>query len=708
MKVASVLESVTVYRQGAVCTRTARVEPVAVEDLRVRIVGLPLVAKPGSLRARVLDRADLHVVDVRAGFDVELGTDTDLAAEVRAVEAAQEHSGRVALAIDRIDRELAEMRGLLPSFREPPRREPPREAPLVAMLALGDLVETRMAELATRRRALAIELEDAKERERTAAARLREAGTAARTARATVARAAIVTLTGTPDTACTIAIEYEVPGARWVPTYQLALGDGGGALAMRASIAQRTGEDWTAVRLALSTASLRRRTAIPELRSLRVGRAQAEPQRAGWREPPPGLEGLFADYEAAAVLRPPKARTVMTRMAAPPVPPPLAAPAPMMFGAPGGAASGGMPPPPPQMASMSPAPMVARAMAAPMLQQAPARPSRARAESNSYQANDGAEMDDLELPESLSESTGAALSLPPEPSGPSQAQLDYEMLEINGPEGSQRGRLAPAAAHALAFASVTVQIEVVASAVTRAELLAASVAHAPVPRDCIPPMEQDRFDYRFDAIAPADVPATGAWTNVKVMDCAVDLAPRYVCVPAVDPAVYRTLEVGNRSSHALLPGPLDVSKHGQFLLTTMLGPVGPGVRGRRIGLGVEESIKVARNTRFAETSAGLFRGTTALPHEIDIDVDNRLGVPIELEVRERMPVVGNDEKDLEVEENEITPPWTAVDEPPGGMLVHGLRRWRVTVVARANTKLVAKFTIKMPADRMLVGGNRRS
>lgn len=706
MKVASVLESVTVYRQGAVCTRIAKVEPAAVEGARVRIVGLPLVAKPGSLRARV--DGEVHVVDVRAAFDVELGTETDLAAEARALEAAQQESGRISLAIDRIERELAEMRGLLPAFREPPRKQPPREAPLAAMLALGELVETRMTALGEKRRALAIELEDATERERTAAARLREAGSAARTARATVHRAAIVTLTGTPTQPCTIAIEYEVPGARWVPTYSLALGDSGGALAMRASIAQRTGEDWTGVRLALSTASLRRRTSIPELRSLRVGRAQQEPQRAGWREPPPGLEGLFADYDASAVLRPPRERTVATRVAVPSAPPPppmpVGAPAPVMFGAPGGAASGNMPIPPPSAAPMAARamPMAPAAMAAPMPQQAaPARRSRGEASAKLLD-EDGGAMDEL----SLSESTGASLSLPPEPAGPSAALLDYETLEIHGPDGPQRGRLAPAPA--TSFGSGHVQVDIVASAVIRAEQLAASVLHVSVPRDCIPPTEQDRFDYRFDAIAPADVPSTGAWTNVKIMDCAVDLAPRYVCVPAVDPAVYRTLEVGNRSSHALLPGPLDVSKGGQFLLTTTLVAIGPGARGRRIGLGVEESIKVARNTRYSETSAGLFRGRAALLHEIDVDVDNRLGVPIELDVRERVPVPGNDEKDLEVEEDEVTPPWTAIDTPEDGVLVHGLRRWRVTVPARTKTKLVAKFTIKMPADRMLVGGNRRS
>lgn len=361
-----------------------------------------------------------------------------------------------------------------------------------------------------------------------------------------------------------------------------------------------------------------------------------------------------------------------------------------------------MPPPgmPPMPAAM---PMQ---MSAPMPQSprmaAPARRSAMRAEEEAP-----ADHDEEDLAASAGMADDALLSLAPETSGPSSTLLDYEALEIHGPDGAHRGRLAPAA-RALAFASVHVQIDVVVSAVARAEQLAASVANATVPRDCIPPMEQDRFDYRYDAIAPADVPATGAWTNVKVMDCAVDLAPRYVCVPAVDPAVYRTLEVGNRSTHALLPGPLDVSKHGQFLLTTTLGAIGPGVRGRRIGLGVEESIKVARNTHYAETSAGLFRGTTALPHEIDVEIDNRLGVPIELEVSERVPVPGNDEKDLEVEENEITPPWTAVDEPQDGVLVHGLRRWRVSVAARSKAKLVAKFTIRMPADRMLVGGNRRS
>jgi hypothetical protein len=703
MDVASVLEKVTVYRHGAVCERVARLG-AAGGEARIRVVGLPLSARTTSLRARLVGADAVHVLDVRAAFDVTIGSEVDVAAEARALEAARQDTARLQQALEAVERGLAELGGLQPAFREPPRREGPRPAPLSAMIALGEFVDRRLDAAQTQRRALSLELADARERELTAAARLQEAGTAARTSRAAVTRAAIVTLTAAPPHECTLTIEYEVPGASWVPTYQLALQDGGGRLAMRASIAQRTGEDWTGVRLDLSTASLRRRTEIPELRSLRVGRAQPEPQRAGWRPTPPGLDGLFADYDAAAIVRPPPPRP------ASPMPPrPPAAAAPASFGAPPGAVGGGAP----MMARSMPTPMAPMPMAPPSAAPAPeffaqaAAPRRAMAKL----AKEEAEFSD---DGGAAASTGADLSLAPPPSGPSAAQLDYEGLQIAGPDGPTRGRLAPAPASTWMFVGVRtqidvhVQVDVVVAALARAEQLADAIAHQAAPRDCVRVDAQGRFDYRYAAQAPADVPSNGAWTNVAVMTCDVELTPQYLCVPAVDPAVYRTLELTNRSANALLPGPVDVSDRGQFLLTTTLGAIGPGARGPRIGLGVEEGIAVARNVRFAESSGGLFGGTTVLAHEIEVQVDNRLASAVQLELRERVPVVAADEKDLKLEEHDAEPPWTAIDEPEDGVLVHGQRRWRVTVAAGGRATLTGKYTIRIPNDRVLVGGNRRS
>jgi hypothetical protein len=40
--------------------------------------------------------------------------------------------------------------------------------------------------------------------------------------------------------------------------------------------------------------------------------------------------------------------------------------------------------------------------------------------------------------------------------------------------------------------------------------------------------------------------------------------------------------------------------------------------------------------------------------------------------------------------------------------VRGARRWRVKVPAGQALKLTAQYVIRMPGDKMLVGGNRRA
>lgn len=714
MKLASTLESVTVYRTGAVCLRTAPVSP-ADAARRFEVCGLPLATIVGSIRAAVVGDEGTGVVDVRPGFDVAIAQASDLSAESQALTAAEQECGRLSLQVDRLERQIGELRVLVPRFREPDADAPPRTADLAAMLALAEFVDGRLAEITARRRTVAEQLADARERQRSAAARLQEATSAIRTARTQVSRTAIVTLSAPPSQACALTIEYEVPGARWAPTYHLMLGEGdNGRLVMRAAIAQRTGEDWSAVRLALSTASLRRDATMPELRALRIGRSQADPPRAGWREEPPGLDALFADFEAArARLVPPRpqrrreepaAQRMNTRAAPPPpsAPPPMPMQTMVMPAAP--PASGAF-------AASMPAPQSRRASAAPEMAReedslGAARGGGAARSTMAFGGSPPADFDD-ESPHAFDEGGGGFDVAPPAISGPSSKQLDYHSQRMQGPTAPSRGRLLPADLDLLAV-GVHVEVSIVVAALSSASNTATGVGHLPLPPDCVPVADVAGFDYLFEARAPADVPSTGTWTTIGVMDCQVSTGARYIAVPAVDSAVYRTIEVTNRSAHALLPGPVDVSRDGKFLVTTGLVAIAPGAVGRRIGLGVEESIAIARNTRYSETTGGLFGGTSVLQHEIDIEIDNRLGVEVEIDVRERIPVIDASEKDVKIEQAAATPPWVAVDEPEDGELVHGLRRWRVRVAARSKTKLLGGFHVRLPSDRMLVGGNRRS
>ncbi|MCK8678807.1 DUF4139 domain-containing protein, partial [Streptomyces lichenis] len=360
----STLDAVTVYARGALCRRLARgaVPP----DGRVRVTGLPRALDPGSLRVRALTPDGTRVTEARIEVQAEPAETAEPSDDLRheaerlcdAYRAAEERRDRQRGLID----EVSALRPTPPARK---RDEPHRRTPVDAWLALADFTEERLTALHTRLTALERELREAEHRYETAVDRLERASTATPSTRVRTEVSALLTL-DTQATEAELELEYGVPGAVWVPAYRLSYrqGDGGGRLLMRASVAQRTGEDWTGVRLSLATADLRRRTDLPTLRSLRIGRRQPPPAPSGWREPPAGLTDLFTGYETAGPRPTPAAEAVGG--AAPP-------PAPVAYGG----------PPPPPFAGAAPTRTgAARARsAAPAMAMPPGAPSPAPAPS---------------------------------------------------------------------------------------------------------------------------------------------------------------------------------------------------------------------------------------------------------------------------------------------------------------------------------------
>jgi hypothetical protein len=741
----SVLDAVTVYAQGAVCTRLARVKVEGGALPRsLRFAGLPLTLKEGSLRARVLSGpAGLSVTDVRAGFDAELPPEVDVPLEQQALELARDQAGRLELELSHAQREAASVAALRPVFLPRKKGEAPRDAPVSSILELSAFVDQELRRLDARRLELERALVDARNELELRRARLSEASSSKRTERARLTRAAVVTLTGqSPAGEAELALEYLVPSARWTPGYDLRLDASmaAGTLRMRASIAQRTGEDWKNVRLAISTADLDRRTDAPELKSLRVGRSQPPPARSGWREAPPGLDELFAGYDEALRRRPVSARPEGRPQAS--SPPGQAQPSAVFADelrradstshkdkarAGGGRAANLSPPPPPRPAAPAPAAASApsRAMAppaaAPMQAQAKstsalrseesAAPMRRRmsAPTMDFAAPDEAD----EMSQSLDEDTFGGLHAPAPQEAPELALggdlLDYDLLAMpEGDRGSERGRLSPRRdplRGLLVAASATVHVEVLVAAFSAERQKCFAVDGLAAPPFAVPLRESaGSYDYRYDADHRVDLDGDGAWHTVPIGAAEVSLAPRYVCVPSMENRVYRTLSVQNRSALALLGGAADVTLGNEFLMTVPFPPVAPHGEAQ-VGLGVEEAIKVSRNTKFNETTGGLLGGSSVLAHEVSIEVANRLAHPALVEVRERVPVPEDD--DIKVDESQVDPPWKPDDKVRGQEAVLGARSWQVTLAAGAKAALSARYVIKLPSGKVLVGGNRR-
>ncbi|MFC7978007.1 DUF4139 domain-containing protein [Streptomyces cinereoruber] len=681
----STLDSVVVYAEGAVCRRLARgaVPP----DGRVRVSGLPRTLAPGSLRARVLGPAGVRVTEARVEVASE-PLDGDAPDELR--REVERLRDAYAAAEGRRDRQrtlIAEVEGLHPV---PPARkhgDPHRRTAVDAWLELADFVDERLARLHARLAELEEELRRAEHALSVAADRLDRASTDAPDEHVETSVCAVLTLDGAAGGEAPadveLELEYGVPGAVWVPAYRLShrRGDDGGRLVLRASVAQRTGEDWTGVRLALATADLRRRTDLPRLRSVRIGRRQAAPAPSGWREPPAGLSDLFAGYEAAGP-RPVPAfvpgGAVPVAAAPAPTPPPPPAPAPPAFAGPPPLT--GAPPPPGGGYGFAPEPYGGPPAPAPQGYGGAPGAAPGSAPRSARRAMAPA-------------APGAPAPAAPAPSGPprpSGDELDYASLVLSGPEdrGPRRGRLFPDSS----FDAVATEYR------RRAE----GVAALPLPRHAVRPRESaGSFDHRFDAAARADVPSDGTWHTVTVGEIPVGLRTEYLCVPSVEETVYTTLVVSNATGQALLAGPVEVTVDDEFLLTAALPTLAPGGV-RRLGLGPAEAIRVTRLTHLRESTAGLRNNVTVLDHQVHVELANRLAAPAVVEVRERVPVTS--EPDVRIEER---PGWAVPEDGPEEHAA-GTRVRRVELPAGGTAVLEGGYEIRIPAGKALVDGNRRS
>lgn len=670
----SVLDSVVVYSQGALCRRLARGAVPA--GGHVRVTGLPGSLNPDSVRARVVNAQGVRVTEARVEVEVTRapGRRSGLVHEVERLREA------CAAAQGRRDRQLALIKEVSELRPVPPARtedDSHRRTPVDAWLNLSAFVDDRLTGLHSRLRALEKERRLLEHDLSVAEDMLSRASTATPSELFRTSLSAILTFDGTPEAGTEVEVEYEVPGAVWVPAYRLThrQGEETGHLLLRASVAQRTGEDWTGVRIALSTADLRRGTDLPRLRSIRIGRSQPAPASPGWRDHPADLSDLFADYDAAGLR--PGAGPPSAMPGTAPVPPPselLGHSGPPLpadaggymaeYGSVDGSPTAASPPRP------SGRPRRAAKGAASPAQMGPSAPAGAQ-------------------PSGM---FGAASPAPAAgPPQPDIAELDYGALVLNGPDAQydRRGRLFPGAHPD----PVTDEYR------RRAE----TVARLPLPRHTVRPRTSTgSFDHRFDATARADVPSDGTWHSVTIGEVPIGVRTEYLCVPSVEQSAYTTLVLSNPSEQALPAGPVEVTGDEDFLLTASLPTLAPGGE-CRMGLGPAEAIGVTRSAHVHESTSGLRNNVSVVDHRVHVELANRLAVPVSVEVRERVPVTSD--ADVRIEEQAD---WVAPQDHGGERHAAGTRVWRVALPAGGTVSLDGGYEIRIPVGKALVGGNRRS
>ena len=693
--VESRIEQVTVYARGARIRRVARVPAPLPSQLRLD--GLPLALIDDSVRVEVDGPA--VATAVRTRIDVPDG-------EARAEEPAELRAARrrVALAdaeLERLAAALAQL-GDAPLIVDDTSEQPPAAWAAIVAARRALVAARRDRELALREHHAAArrEADDARRELELALDRDRRLGSA-RVARLHEARKRIeLELAPTGAGELALRVEYQVAAARWAPSYVARLGASETTLELRAVVAHDSGEDWTGVALRLSTAEPERWTELPELAPQKIGRRQAEPARRGFREPPSGADALYLDHDRAFPL-PRPTRTFdaasveddSTYEGRAPTPPPLqrevwdesrslssAASLPALAKK--------------QRAATVPATIARAGSVRDRLVQrapggggaAPMQPPAAPGLTDT--AAFGGLVEDAKLAARRPREEEAAAA--PRP------RLDYGDLRMPGALAPDRGRLAPAPPEDGGAISALVGEG------------AAALAALALPAGYLAEWAHT-YDYAFASDGAVDVRGDGAWHSVALTARATTAKLRHVAVPREQADAFRVAAIANPLDGPLLPGPIDVYDRGQFLVTSEVEYAPPGAT-VEVGLGVDPSVKIARNVEFHEESTGVLRGGLRLVHAIAIEVDNVSPRAIELEIRERVPVVRAGDDDVEVVLGKVDPPWERYTPDPDAPRAERLRggyRWRIALAPSTKRLLRAGYEVKIAGKHELVGGNRR-
>jgi hypothetical protein len=730
------ITQVTVYARGALVRRQVALPPaeqLPAGDVDLCIEDVTPLCEPGSVRAAA-PAGSRPIIAVTSALVVPSEPVPLPASQARVLEL-QGQLYSLDQQLDRLQSQRTSLLGLHPQPRLRPAS--PREKideRMADALATAQLIGGVLGELDSRLRELTSERELTC-RELDAALLVAAQASSAPSADGARHKRRIAVRLGGGGALTELAVLYVVPAARFWPTYTLRISEGGrkASWLIEALCAQRSGEDWRDVRLALSTADLIYDARLPELPSLRLGKAQP-PARRGYRPPPEGLERMFAGYDRAfagavhggappaapikekekekekekdraddlslgdgaleitldEVAReggaykkearrsgapaasfgasPHEVRPQSLRLGGPPPAPPAAAApaAPAGYGVPSGS-----------MVASASMPMPKRARAAPPVGGAAMLMERSVGGSGGYYGS--VELDE-EAPPSEPVGTGE----------PQDSWLDFDRLVLGGPgEGERRGRLTHRGDE---------------ETPRRQAATAAIEALSPGEQLRDPQATRGRFDHRYDAEGVVAIPADGQPQRVALLTAETSPALHMLSAPRERPEVYREAELQNPCDAPLLAGPVDVYVEGSLLTTAAIEHIDRGGT-MRVGMGVEDRLRVARNVRSEEETVGLLAGSTVVTHTVTIELQSALGQSCQVDLFERLPV--SDDKSVTIELVAARPEASPYTQAERGAPLRGGLQWRVVVPPAGKTRVEYQYRITLPAKTEIVGGNRR-
>ncbi|MGB9081388.1 MAG: DUF4139 domain-containing protein [Desulfuromonadaceae bacterium] len=189
-----------------------------------------------------------------------------------------------------------------------------------------------------------------------------------------------------------------------------------------------------------------------------------------------------------------------------------------------------------------------------------------------------------------------------------------------------------------------------------------------------------------------DIPADGSRHGTIVAVEQLPVSIEYLAVPKLSPAVFLKSELVNRAPYPLLKGKVNTFIGNSFTGSSRLNKVAAGEK-FELFFGNDDQISVKREELKQHKEAGLF-GRNRVSYRYRIEMNNFRKEPLTLTLRDQLPVAGDEEIKVSLEEPSLKPAEVKND----GTII-----WKTPLKAGEKKELTFGILVEYPKDKEISG-----
>ncbi|HEY6872478.1 MAG TPA: mucoidy inhibitor MuiA family protein [Geobacteraceae bacterium] len=189
-----------------------------------------------------------------------------------------------------------------------------------------------------------------------------------------------------------------------------------------------------------------------------------------------------------------------------------------------------------------------------------------------------------------------------------------------------------------------------------------------------------------------DIPSDGTQHGSVVADENLPLTLEFLTVPKLSPSVFLRSEIVNRAAYPLLPGRVNVFTGGNYSGSSQLKKVASGEK-FDLFFGTDDQVTVKREEIKSHKEAGLF-GKNRMGYRYRIEVQNFRKEPQMIVVRDQLPMAGDDEIKVTLDEPSQEPSERGAD---------GTLAWKLPLQPGEKRAITFGILVEYPKDREITG-----